>query len=60
MTKTDLLEKVATVIEVSRKDASALLETILGGMVRSFETPRREHGWRFPRNGLHISGRATN
>lgn len=47
MTKTDLLEEVAGVIEVSRKDASAIIETILDSIVRSLRNGEKIEirGW---------------
>jgi integration host factor subunit beta len=41
MTKTDLVEEVARVIEVSRKDAYVIIETILDSMVRSLRNGER-------------------
>ena len=35
MTKTDLIEEIARAIEVSRKDAYAIVETMLDSIVRS-------------------------
>jgi len=54
MTKTDLLEEVAGVIEVSRKDAYAIIETILDGIVHSVRRARRS---RFPGGVVSISDR---